>query len=147
MSRGPNMGQLKRATRQLGVSSTALRQQGWKTASAARVKAAQDDPPEWLIEARERRRKMRDQQQRRRDCKDTATRLRIQVRAATEHDIKPSEVEGLLAARPDWMIMEQERRLAQIEREATDQLRRELADTLVTSVHEEWLQELKHRPE
>jgi hypothetical protein len=70
---------------------------GWKTASPARVKAVQDYPTEWLIEARERRRKKRDLQ----------------------------------------------RRQEQIEREATGQLRCELAGTLVTSFHEAWFQELK----
>jgi hypothetical protein len=34
------MRELKRAARQLGVTSTTLRQHGWKTASPARVKAA-----------------------------------------------------------------------------------------------------------
>jgi hypothetical protein len=37
------MRELERTARQLGVTSTALRQQGWKTASPARVKAAAID--------------------------------------------------------------------------------------------------------
>jgi hypothetical protein len=36
-------GELERAARQLGVTSTTLRQHGWKTASPARVKAAAVD--------------------------------------------------------------------------------------------------------
>jgi DNA-binding transcriptional regulator YdaS (Cro superfamily) len=41
---GPaNRGELKRAARQLGVTSTTLRQHGWRTASPARVKAAAVD--------------------------------------------------------------------------------------------------------
>jgi hypothetical protein len=36
-------GGLERAARQLGVTSTTLRQHGWKTASPARVKAAAVD--------------------------------------------------------------------------------------------------------
>ncbi len=51
---------------------------------------------------------------------------------------------GLLAARPGWLAAGQERRRAQIAREAEDELRRELADALATSVHETWFQELKH---
>jgi hypothetical protein len=37
------MRELKRAARQLGVTSTTLRRHGWKTASPARVKAAAVD--------------------------------------------------------------------------------------------------------
>jgi hypothetical protein len=81
---------------------------------------------------------------RRRDRASTAARLGIQPRAVRDRDIKPEEVRGLLAARPGWLIAEQERRQAQVAREAEDKLRRELADALVTSVHEVWLQELKH---
>jgi hypothetical protein len=137
-------GELKRAARQLGVTSTTLRQHGWKTASPVRVKAAGDDPPDWLVVARERHREKRARQRERRDRANTATRLGVQVRAARDRDIRPGEVGGLLAARPGWLIAEQERRQAQIRREAEGRLRRELADVLVTSVHEVWFQELKH---
>jgi hypothetical protein len=133
------MRELKRAARQLGVTSTTLRQHGWKTASPARVKAAGEYPPDWLAAAREHCRKRR-----RRDRASTAARLGVQVRVVRERDIKPGEVGGLLAARPGWLIAERERRQSQIEREAEDQLRRELTDALVTSVHEVWFQELKH---
>jgi hypothetical protein len=75
---------------------------------------------------------------------ERAARLGIQVRAVRNRGITPSEAGGLLAARPGWLLAEQERRQAQIRREAEDRLRRELADALVTSVHEAWLQELKH---
>ena len=40
-------------------------------------------------------------------------------------------------------MAEQQRRQTQVEREATDKLCGELADTLITSVHEVLLQELK----
>ncbi len=133
------MRELKRAARQLGVTSSTLRQHGWKTTSPARVKAARDNPPDWLAAARERR-------QAKHECRaraDTAARLGVQVRAVKSRDIKPGEVGGLLAARPGWLIAEQERRHAQMRREAEDKLRRELAGALVTSVHEVWLQELK----
>jgi hypothetical protein len=133
------MGELNRAARQLGVTSTTLRQQGWKTASPARVRAARDNPPDWLAAARERR---QDKHQRRARV-STAARLGIQARAVRERAIRPGEVGGLLAARPGWLAAE-ERRQAQIAREAEDRLRRELADALVTSVHEVWFQELKH---
>jgi hypothetical protein len=44
-------GGLERAARQLGVTSTTLRQHGWKTASPARVKAAAVDA-RWAPEVR-----------------------------------------------------------------------------------------------
>jgi hypothetical protein len=133
------MRELKRAARQLGVTSTILRQQGWKTVSPARVRAARDHPPDWLTAARERH----PGKHQRRDRVSTAARLGIQPRAVREHGIEPGEIVGLLAARPGWLIAEQERRQAQLAREAEDKLRRELADALVTSVHEVWFQELK----
>jgi hypothetical protein len=85
----------------------------------------------------------RARQRGRRDRASTAARLGVQPRAVRDRDIKPGEIEGLLAARPGWLIAEQERRQAQTEREAEDKLRRELAGALVTSVHEVWFQELK----
>ena len=44
-------GELECAARQLGVTSSALRQQGWRTASSARVKAAAVDA-RWAPEVR-----------------------------------------------------------------------------------------------
>jgi hypothetical protein len=75
--------------------------------------------------ARKRRHEKRAQQRECRDRENTVTRLG-------------------LAARPGWLIVEQERRQSQIERKVKDQLRRELTDALVTSVHEVWFQELKY---
>jgi hypothetical protein len=138
------MGELKRAPQQFGVTSSVLRQQGWKTASPERPEAAGDNPPDWLVAARERRHAKLARQRGRRDRASTASRLGIQARAVRDRDIKPGEVEGLLAARPGWLVAEQERRQAQTVGEADDRLRRELASALVTSVHEAWLQELKH---
>lgn len=137
--RQAKMREPKRAARQLGITSTTLRQHGWKTASPARVKAARDNPPDWLAAARERRQAKHE----RRARADTAVRFGVQVCAVRDRDIKPGEVGGPLAAQPGWLIAEQERRQAQIRREAEDKLRHELADALVTSVHEVWLQELK----
>jgi hypothetical protein len=144
MGSGAKMGELKRAAQQLGVGSSTLRQQGWKTAPPGRIQAVKDKPPEWLIEARERHRQKKARQRRLRDRKNTAARLGVQVRAVKERDIKPSEVEGLLATPPAWLIAEQARRQAQVEREAKDRLRRDLTDALVTSVQDAWFQELKH---
>jgi len=137
------VGELKRAAQRLGVTSTTLRQQGWKTASPERIEAAEDDPPDWLTVARGRRRAKRARQERLRDRKNTAARLEVQARAVRERDITPSEVEDLLAAPPDWLIAEQARQKAQTEREAKDRLRRELTDVLVMSVHDAWFQQLK----
>jgi hypothetical protein len=101
-------GELERAARQLGVTSTTLRQHG------------------------------------RRDRVCTAAGREVQVRVVRDRDIKPGEVGSRLAARPGWLIAEQERRQAQTAREAANKLRRELAEVLVTLVHEVWFQELKH---
>jgi hypothetical protein len=92
----------------------------------------------------ERAARRQEKRARRRARASTAARLGVQVRAVRGRGIKPGEVGGLLAARPGWLIAEQERRQAQIRREAEDKLRRELADALVTSVQEVWFQELKH---
>ncbi|MBS4728242.1 hypothetical protein MSM1_07725 [Mycobacterium sp. SM1] len=46
------MGGLKRAAQALGVAGSTLRQQGWATASPARVQAVMRDAPDWLIAAR-----------------------------------------------------------------------------------------------
>jgi hypothetical protein len=51
-------GGLERAARQLGVTSTALRQQGWKTASPARVMAAAVGA-RWVPEVRRAKREAR----------------------------------------------------------------------------------------
>jgi hypothetical protein len=144
MGSGAKMGELKRAAQQLGVTSTTLREHGWKTASAERLEAVKNNPPRWLIQARERRRQKRAGQCYLRDRKATASRLGIRVRAVKARDITPGEVGDLLASPPGWLVAEQERRQAQIEREATDRLRRELADALAGSVHEVWFQELKY---
>ncbi len=49
--------ELKRAAQILDVTSTTLRQRGWKTASGARIQAVTEDPPDWLIAARENQRR------------------------------------------------------------------------------------------
>jgi hypothetical protein len=137
------LGELKRAAQQLGVTSTTLREQGWSTASPARVKAVKENPPEWLIKARERRRVKRARLHQLRATKTTAAQLGMQVRAVNERGIGPGDVKVLLADPPECLTTEQQRRQAQIERETKDALRRELTDTLVTSVHEVWFRELK----
>jgi hypothetical protein len=136
-------GELRRAARQLGVSYSVLVQQGWVTASAERVEVITDDPPDWLVKARERREVKRFRRQRVRDRKDVAARLEIQARAVAEREVTPAEVADLLATPPTWLIEEQARRQAQIDREARDQLCHELSEALVTSVHDAWFQELK----
>jgi hypothetical protein len=137
------MGELRRAAQRLGVTSTTLRQHGWKTASAERIEAVRASPPGWLTEARERLRRKKARQRRLRDRRETATRLGVQARAVRERDIQPGEVGSLLAAPPDWLVAAQARQRAQAEREAKDALLRDLTDELVLSVHETWFQELK----
>lgn len=133
------MGELKRAAQQLGVTSTTLRQQGWRAASPERIKAVGENPPDWLVSARE----CRAEQQRRREVNRTASRLGIQRRAVKDHNINLGAIEDLLADPPDWLRAEQERRRAQIDREAKDRLRRSVAEALVSSVQDAWFQELK----
>ena len=136
------MGELKRAAQTLGVTSSTLRQHGWKTAAPARVQAALDDRPDWLTAARESDRNRFAKHQRRRAGQGAASRLGIQLRAVKERGVGADDVEDLLAAQPDWLVAEQRRRQAQVEREAADTLHRQLADTLIASVHEVWFQEL-----
>ena len=137
------MAELKRAAQQLGVTSMVLRQQGWRTASPARVEAVEENPPDWLLAARERRAEKMAVQQRRRDRKRVARRLGIQERAVRERDIEPAQIDGLLADPPGWLRAEQARREAHARREAKNRLRSELADALVLGVQEAWFQELK----
>jgi hypothetical protein len=91
MGPGAKMGELKRAAQRLGVTSTVLREHGWKTASAERIEAVKNNPPGWLIEARERRRQKRAGQCYLRDRKATASGLGIQVRAVKARGITPGE--------------------------------------------------------
>ena len=128
------MGELKRAAQTLGVTSSTLRQHGWKTAAPARVQAALDDRPDWLTAAREFHRNRFAKHQRRRAGQGAASRLGIQLRAVKERGVGADDVEDLLAAQPDWLVAEQRRRQAQVEREAADTLHRQLADTLIASV-------------
>jgi len=144
MGGGAKMGELKRAAQQLSVTSTTLREHGWKTASAERIEAVKNNPRGWLTEAGDRRRQKRAGQCYLRDRKATASRPGIEVRAVKARDITPGGAEDLLASPPDWLVAGQERRQAQIEREAKDRLRRELAGALAGSVHKMWFQELKY---
>jgi hypothetical protein len=137
------MGELKRAAQMLGITSSTLRQQGWTTASPACVQAVLDDRPDWLMVARENRRNKRAKQQKRRVDQGAASRLGIAVRVVRERGIEPADVEGLLAVPPDWLLFAQQHQRAQVEQQTTDELRRYLTDTLITSVHEMWFQELK----
>jgi hypothetical protein len=143
MGRSAKMGEVKRAAQQPGVTSTTLGERGWTAACPARVQAVTGKPPGWLAGAGGRRRNKRAEQRVLGDRKTTASRLGIQVRAVRDGDIEPREVEGLLAARPGWLVVEQKRRQAQIEREAKDGLRRDLAGAVVDSVPGAWLRELR----
>ncbi|HEV7804881.1 MAG TPA: hypothetical protein VGO80_03625 [Solirubrobacteraceae bacterium] len=137
------MAELKRAAEQLGVTSMVLRQQGWATASPARVEAVKENPPDWLLAARQRRARKVAVQQRRRARKRVARRLGIQERAVRQYDIERAQIDGLLADPPQWLRAEQARREALARREAKYRLRGELADALVRSVQEAWFQEPK----
>jgi hypothetical protein len=136
------MAELNRAARMLGVTSSTLRQRGWKTASLERVHAVMDDPPDWLIAARENRSTKRDQRWRRCERHRIAGCLGVQVRAVRERGGTADDDEELLATQPDWLIAEQWGRQEDVERQAKDALRGELTDTLIGSVHQVWLHEL-----
>ncbi len=138
------MGELKRAAKELGViNSTVLREQVWKLASPAWIEGVEEDPPDWLIVARQRRARNGGVRQRRRDRKRTAWRLCVTERVVKEHDIDPAQVEDLLATRPDWLLAEQSRRRRQIEGYDEDELRRDFTYALVAPIEEAWFQELK----
>jgi hypothetical protein len=138
------MGDLKRAAQLLGVFTATLRQQGWSTASPARVEATMDDPPDWLIAARQNRRRKDIRQHRRRETQSTARRLGISVRVVKDRGIAPTQIAGLLAARPDWLVAEQQRQRDLAGRRAKGESLRALIDSLIASIHDGWFQELKH---
>jgi hypothetical protein len=75
---------------------------------------------------------------------ERAGRPGTQVRAVRDRDITPGEAGGLPTARPGWLIAEHQRMQAQTGRDTQDRLRPDVAGALVASVHEAWLQELKH---
>jgi hypothetical protein len=102
MGRAAKGGELLRAAQWLGVTSAALGQRGWKSASAARIPAVMDDSPDWLIAAGENQGKKRAKQQRRRAQQRTASRLGIHLRAVKDRDIRPTDVEELPAAQPEY---------------------------------------------
>lgn len=136
MPRRAKMGELKRAGQALGVTSTTLREQGWKTASAHRIERTLADPPAWLIDARTRCAEEKAKVAADRDRSRIAARLGIRQRAVAEHNLAAVDVEGLLAAPPPWLVDERQRRAAHLAREAADRKRRderelELADALL----------------
>lgn len=137
------MGQLKRAAEMLGVSSSDLRAQGWTTASEARVAAVLADRPSWLRQAQVARRARRDAKRGRGRRRAMADRLGVQARAVRERDVQLGEVNGLLAAPPDWLETERERRQLQVEREGRDRLRVDLRTALQDSVRDSWFRHWK----
>jgi hypothetical protein len=137
------MGELKRAAQMLGVTSTTLRQQGWSTASPARVQAVIDDRPDSLIAAREHRGYKRAKQQQGRVDRNSADRLGIAVRVVKERGISPGDVDDLVAAPPEWLIIAQERRTAHRERERADAPRRAARETQELEVAEAYLRAIK----
>lgn len=139
------MGELKRAAQVLGVTSSTLRQQGWATASPPRVQAVMDDPPGWLIVARQNRSATRVNGQRRRERESTATRLGVAVCVVKKRDIASSDVSDLLAAPPHWLIAAQEQRRAQVERELADTQRRAEREAQEAELAEAHLRVIKDR--
>ena len=140
------MGQLKRAAELLGVSSSDLRSQGWTSASEARVAATLADRPEWLIQAQVARKTRRDAKRGRGRRRAMAARLGVQSRAVWERGVQLGDVNGLLAAPPDWLEPERQRRRVQMEREARDRLRVDLRSALQDSVRDSWFRDWKDAP-
>lgn len=70
MTRPAKMGEIKAAALRLGVASSMLRQQGWKTASEARIGAVESDCPDWLIVGRQRLANKRDRAERARQRRE-----------------------------------------------------------------------------
>lgn len=88
MGRPTKMGELKRAARQLGVTSTTLREQGWKTASPARIQAVMGNLPDWLAVAQERRQAQIEQEARDKLCRDLVGALVDSVHDAWFQELK-----------------------------------------------------------
>jgi hypothetical protein len=136
------MGELKRAAAMLGVTSSALRQQGWSTASQERVQKALDDAPEWLVAARGLHSARVSRRLQKRAERRVADRLGIGVRLVREHHVEASEVAALLSSPPTWLLEAQARRAAHLQREQAAARRRadrqkaerELADAYVRAV-------------
>ena len=118
------MGERKRAAELLGVTSTALRPHGWRSASRERVKAVVDNPPDWLIIARERHGDTCAKRQMRRGRQGIVDRLDVPVGIVGEREISLGDVDGLRAAPPEWLIIAPRRRTAHREREQADAQRR-----------------------
>jgi hypothetical protein len=139
------MGELKRAAKIFGVASSTLRQHGWSTASPDGVQAVINDPPDWLITARENRRSKRAKQQKRRADQSTASRLGIPVRVVRQRGIGPDDVEELLASSPAWLITACQRCQGQREREWADAQRRAAREAGEREVAEACLRAIKDR--
>jgi hypothetical protein len=122
------MGELKRAAELLGVTSTALRQHGWRSASLECVTAVLDNPPDWLIIARERHGDTCAKRQMRRVGQGIVERLDVTVGIVREREISLGDVDGLLAAPPEWWIIASRRRTAHREREQADAQRRAVGE-------------------
>ena len=110
MGRHRKMGELKRAAQDLGVQSTHLIQQGWKTASPGRVQRTLEEQPQWLLDAREyMHAKQLRREEKRRSPSGIAESLAVQVRAVRERGITFEDVPELLENPPEWLLAERER--------------------------------------
>lgn len=139
MSGRAKMGELKRAAALLGVTSTTLRQHGFKTASPARVQALLADPPQWLDVARTVRQKKLDKAERLSATHRTAQKLGIQVRAVKERNIQSADV----ADPPEWLPIERERRTAQIDRDRSDAEQRAAKESMQAEILDAYWRALK----
>jgi hypothetical protein len=137
------MGELTRAAGLVGVTSTTLRQHGWRTASPVRIQAVLDNPPVWLTIAREHHGKRRAKRHTRSVHRSTADRLDVGVGVVRERGINLAEVADLLAAPPEWLVIAQQRRRAHRERERADAQRRAVREAHELDVAEAYLRAVK----
>ena len=144
--RPTKLGELKHAARRLGVTSTTLREHGWKTASPALVEQALATPPTWLTKARDARRARRAEKQARARSRQrrssqraaVARELGISIGAVRDREVEPGQVAALLQDPPLWLLQERKR----WRRHLLDQ-ERLTAKPSETEVAEAWMRALK----
>jgi hypothetical protein len=141
--------ELKQAAQRLGVDVQTLREQGWNAAPEERIAQTLENPPEWLVEARERRQRKLARKRQYQDFSRACARLGISHRAAKEHGLRFASgpdalVEAILAEQPEWLAREQEQFQAHLARKERNRLRNALYEALEETIIDAAFQELKH---
>ncbi|KUH85502.1 hypothetical protein AU186_22330 [Mycobacterium sp. GA-1999] len=109
------------------------------------MQAVMEDPPDWLIVARQKRSDKQANRQRRRERESIAKRLGVAVRVVKDRGITPGDVCELLAAPPGWLIAAQEQRQVRAARERADAQRRAAREARELELAEAYLRAIKDR--